>query len=130
MLHVQRQGDSTVLTVESFTPFRVVAGGVELPFRPAVTIPGDAYVVFDQAVSGEPDRTSPVAPAITSPRYNGVTTRTPTFRGTAEAGSTVRVTMDGAQIGAATASAAGTWSSTVTSEFALGKHSATAAVPR
>lgn len=126
VLGVEQQGDSTVLTVESFTPFRLVDGGVELPSRPTVTIPGDAYVVFDQSVSGVPDRTAPDAPAITSPKANGVTTQTPTVSGTAEAGSTVTITIDGSQVGTTTTAPDGRWSFTVTEEIAFGKHHATA----
>lgn len=40
-------GDSTVITLEEYTPFRITDQGAELMFWPNITIPGKAYVVFD-----------------------------------------------------------------------------------
>jgi MYXO-CTERM domain-containing protein len=55
-----------------------------------------------------------------------VTTATPIISGTAEAGSTVSVTVDGAGVGTTKANASGAWSYTPASPLSQGAHTATA----
>jgi MYXO-CTERM domain-containing protein len=73
------------------------------------------------------DVTLPAAPVITSPS-DGATgvDGLVTFTGTAEPGSTVRLSLDGAVLGTASTSEAGTWSFTPTSPLADGVHTVTA----
>ncbi|MDP2269917.1 MAG: Ig-like domain-containing protein [Archangium sp.] len=67
------------------------------------------------------DRTAPVAPVVQTPADNTfITNRRPVISGTAEAGSTVRVFIDGVQIGTTVATAGGTFSFTPTSDLATG----------
>lgn len=73
------------------------------------------------------DTTPPAAPQFTSPTDGApVYTTTPTLRGTAEAGTTVNVSIDGTSIGTTTASAAGEWSLAVSTPLGQGTRSATA----
>ncbi len=69
------------------------------------------------------DTQPPVAPVVIAPA-NGSTTNdnTPTYSGTAEAGSTVTVIVDGAVVGTTTADASGAWSFTPTAALADGSH--------
>ncbi|HEX8697798.1 MAG TPA: Ig-like domain-containing protein, partial [Myxococcaceae bacterium] len=69
------------------------------------------------------DTAGPPAPVVVAPA-NGSLTRdnTPTYRGTAEAGSTVTVIVDGTPVGTTTADAAGNWSFTSTTPLAEGPH--------
>jgi len=56
---------------------------------------------------------TPPAPVVTGPTNNTVTNdNTPTFTGTAPAGSTVTIYLDGVQVGTTTADANGNWSFT------------------
>ncbi|ADO70145.1 adventurous gliding motility protein AgmC [Stigmatella aurantiaca] len=69
------------------------------------------------------DTTAPTAPVVTTPANGAVLTdTTPTYSGTAEAGSTVTVIVDGAPVGTTTASAGGSWSFTPTAPLADGSH--------
>ncbi|SEK36959.1 Ig-like domain (group 3) [Stigmatella aurantiaca] len=70
------------------------------------------------------DTTPPAAPVVTTPA-NGSTTgdNTPTYSGTAEAGSTVTVIVDGTPVGTTTANASGAWSFTPTAPLLDGSHS-------
>ncbi|WP_414858838.1 immunoglobulin-like domain-containing protein, partial [Paenibacillus sp. Soil787] len=56
---VTELADSTVLTVETFNPFRVTDQGVETIFFPVVSIPGKAYVVFNLPKFKNVDSTAP-----------------------------------------------------------------------
>ncbi|KAA9332137.1 hypothetical protein F0P96_11655 [Hymenobacter busanensis] len=69
------------------------------------------------------DDTAPAAPVVSAPA-NGSSTNdnTPTYSGTAEASSTVRVYVDGTSIGTTTASGAGNWSLTQTTALTGGSH--------
>ncbi len=67
------------------------------------------------------DRTAPLAPTVLTPANNSTTNdRRPLISGTAEAGSTVAVFIDGVQIGSTVATAGGTFSFTPTSDLATG----------
>jgi len=79
-------------------------------------IPGGAVVFVDGP---------PPAPALTAPAAL-VNTTMPTLAGTAEAGSTVTVMLDGAAIGTVKTDAVGTWSLTLTSPLEQGPYTATA----
>jgi hypothetical protein len=73
------------------------------------------------------DTTPPPAP-VTSTPANGSTTSNskPAISGTAEAGSTVTVVLDGNAVGTTTANASGNWSFTPSSALADGSHNARA----
>jgi hypothetical protein len=73
------------------------------------------------------DTVAPAAPVITSPT-SGTTTddTTPTISGTAEAGSSVTVIVNGAVVGTATADSQGNWTLTPTSPLAAGTELVTA----
>ncbi len=72
------------------------------------------------------DTTPPATPVVTSPAVNASTGRQPTLAGTAEAGSTVVVRVDGLVVCQVTASSTGAWSCTLTQPLAPGAHEATA----
>lgn len=73
------------------------------------------------------DATEPAAPQFTYPAAGEtVFTTTPTLRGTAEAGATVRVSINGVLIGSTTANAANEWALPVTTALAQGTRTATA----
>ncbi|HEY1101329.1 MAG TPA: Ig-like domain-containing protein, partial [Myxococcota bacterium] len=68
------------------------------------------------------DTTAPAAPVVTTPANGSVTNNTtPTVTGTAEANSTVRVFIDGVQVGTAAANGSGAWTYT-TSTLSAGSH--------
>jgi MYXO-CTERM domain-containing protein len=69
------------------------------------------------------DTTAPAAPVVTAPA-NGSRTNdsTPTYTGTAEAGSTVTIFVDGSSVGTTTASGAGTWTFTQPTALPDGAH--------
>jgi MYXO-CTERM domain-containing protein len=73
------------------------------------------------------DTMAPAAPAVNTPANGSVTNdSTPAYSGTAEPGSTVTVTVDGATVGTATADAAGNWTFTPTAPLADGSHTVSA----
>jgi len=73
------------------------------------------------------DATPPPAPAISAPTDGALLDdATPDITGTAEANSTVTVTIDGVVAGTATADAAGTWTFTPSSPLTDGPHTVTA----
>ncbi len=71
------------------------------------------------------DLLAPAAPLLIAPT-GLINTATPVVTGTAEPGSTVTVTVDGAVAGTVTASASESWSFTLATPLAQGAHSATA----
>ena len=74
---------------------------------------------------------TPAAPVITSPNNGTVTfDNTPTFSGTAEAGTTVSVKVDGVEVCTTTATAQGTFSCTASRTLADGAHTVTATASR
>ncbi|MFO0593676.1 MAG: Ig-like domain-containing protein [Myxococcaceae bacterium] len=91
---------------------RAVAGGVADP-TPATS----TWLV---------DTMAPAAPVITSPSANATTSATPTFAGTAEAGSTVTVSVDGAVVCTAIADASGAFSCAAPAALPNGMHTVTA----
>ncbi len=72
------------------------------------------------------DTVAPAAPVVTAPAANATTTSTPVITGTAEAGSTVVVSIDGQPVCAAVADAAGAFSCSAPSALGAGIHSVTA----
>jgi len=73
------------------------------------------------------DTVAPVAPTLTQPAPNTVfNVASPSFSGTAEAGSTVTVNVDGASVGTVVANSAGRWTLVPTSPLADGAHTASA----
>ncbi|MFL5347471.1 MAG: adventurous gliding motility protein AgmC [Hyalangium sp.] len=73
------------------------------------------------------DVTAPSAPVVSTPA-NGSHTNdtTPAYSGTAEAGSTVTVIVDGVTVGTSTADSSGNWSFTPTTPLADGSHTVSA----
>lgn len=70
------------------------------------------------------DTTPPAAPLVITPAYgSGTNDNTPAYQGTAEANSTVTVTVDDVSAGTAAADGAGNWSFTQPSTLADGSHS-------
>ncbi len=73
------------------------------------------------------DQTPPTVPVVTSPADGStVKTTTPVLEGAAEAGSTVRVVVDGAVAGTVVASDMGTWSLTLSEPLSEGRHTVSA----
>jgi uncharacterized protein (TIGR03382 family) len=73
------------------------------------------------------DTTPPAAPVVVTPANGAVTNdNTPAYSGTAEAGSTVTVIVDGVSVGTTTANAAGTWTLTPATALADGPHTVSA----
>lgn len=70
------------------------------------------------------DTVAPAAPVVTSPSA-GASLSMLSFAGTAEAGSTVTVLVDGSSLGTAVADASGAWSFTSISDVTQGSHSVT-----
>lgn len=69
------------------------------------------------------DTVAPAAPVVSAPANGAVISNTkPAVSGTAEAGSTVTVTVDNTDIGTATANGSGNWSYTVSSALQEGTH--------
>lgn len=70
------------------------------------------------------DTTAPLPPLVTSPvAGTTLSSSSPTYTGTAEPNSTVRVEVDGVVVGTVTASATGTWSLLSPSPLSEGAHS-------
>jgi MYXO-CTERM domain-containing protein len=72
------------------------------------------------------DLTAPSAPVVSAPAANGTTGPFTVFTGTAEAGSQVVVSVDGAPVCTATAQSDGSFTCTATTALGSGPHSATA----
>jgi hypothetical protein len=69
------------------------------------------------------DVTAPNAPVITSPAGGAhVNSQKPTYSGTAEAGSTVKVIVDGSSVGTTTADGTGNWTLTQPTDLPEGAH--------
>jgi large repetitive protein len=73
------------------------------------------------------DTVAPAAPVVTAPANGSSTTNTkPPISGTAEAGSTVKVYVDGILIGTTTADGSGNWSYTPSTDLTYGAHAVNA----
>jgi hypothetical protein len=107
-----------------FTPASALAQGQHTVTATATDAAGNTGAP-SQARAFTVDTVAPGAPVLTGPGAL-ITTATPAIEGTAEAGSTVTVTVDGAVVGTVTADASGAWSFTLASELAQGAHVATA----
>jgi outer membrane protein OmpA-like peptidoglycan-associated protein len=105
-------------------PTTPLAEGPHTVTASSATVDGNSPL--SAAVPFTVDTTSPALPAITSPTMAQVTNSTPTITGTAEAGSTVTVRVDGQVVCEVAATAQGTWSCPVTQPLAPGAHTTTA----
>lgn len=94
-------------------------------FTAIARFPGGEASDPSATVSTTVDTLAPSAPVITRPVLPSTTDK-PTLEGTAEAGSTVTVSIDGSVNGTTTASGDGLWAYTVASSLANGSYSATA----
>ncbi|MDY7228839.1 adventurous gliding motility protein AgmC [Hyalangium rubrum] len=106
----------------SFTPTAALADGPHTVLARATDALGNTGP--DSATNGfTVDTTAPAAPAVLTPA-DGVTIsdNTPTYSGTAEAGSTVTIVVDGNVLTTVVATG-GTWSFTPTTPLADGPHS-------
>ncbi len=69
------------------------------------------------------DVTPPSAPVVSAPAHNSfINTASPTITGTAEANSSVNVSIDGSSVGITTADGSGNWSFAVSSSLSAGPH--------
>ncbi|HEX8698892.1 MAG TPA: Ig-like domain-containing protein, partial [Myxococcaceae bacterium] len=92
----------------SFTP------GVLLPDGPHVVIARAADAAGNLGVDSQlhrftVDTVAPVAPRVTRPAHGSITSSQPIYSGTAEAGSTVTLMVDGVGVGTTRANASGAW---------------------
>ncbi|MDP3236610.1 MAG: Ig-like domain-containing protein [Myxococcales bacterium] len=92
----------------------------------ATATTGDGTSPSSTGVPFTVDSMAPPLPVITSPTVDQVTSSTPTITGTAEAGSTVTVRVDGQVVCEVVASTQGAWSCPVTQPLAPGAHTTTA----
>lgn len=109
----------------SFTPSAALPDGTHSVYAIAIT--------FDQKSLPSPihlftvDTTAPLAPTVTTPTQGSATNNPlPVYKGTAEAGSTVTVVVDGVEVGTTAASVSGAWSLTPAVALAEGPHTASA----
>jgi MYXO-CTERM domain-containing protein len=83
----------------------------------------DAYSQKTAPITITVDRTPPVAPVVSAPGSGAwLNSRKPTISGTAEANSTVQVVINDSDEGTANATAAGTWSFTLTRTLSDGEY--------
>jgi hypothetical protein len=61
---LKKIGDSTVITVEQLTPFRLTGEVVETLFYPKISIPGKAYVVINESEFVTPPEIATHAPSM------------------------------------------------------------------
>ena len=84
--------------------------------------------ISDDATVNVIDTIAPVAPVISSPAPGSTTSNRPAFGGTAEPGSTVKVTDNGVTICTTTVASDGSWSCTATSDVTNGAHTVSVTV--
>ncbi|HEX8702603.1 MAG TPA: Ig-like domain-containing protein, partial [Myxococcaceae bacterium] len=105
----------------SFTPATALADGTHTVKATAADATGN--VSPDSNTNTFTVDTTALAPVVLTPANGAVLTdNTPTYSGTAEAGNTVTVIVDGAVVGTVTADGTGTWSFTPTTALAEGTH--------
>ncbi len=110
----------------SFTPPTALADGTHTVAATSSDAAGNVSAA-STAVPFTVDTLAPVAPVVTAPKDGSSTSdSTPPFTGTAEAGSTVSVVVDGVTLGSVTADATGAWTFTPGTALADGSHSVTA----
>lgn len=110
----------------SFTPATALMDGMHTVSATARDAGGNVSP-SSTPVSFSTDTTAPTAPTITAPANNAaLSDSTPTITGTAEAGSTVTVRVDGMPVGTAVADTMGVFSFTVPSALTDGAHVITA----
>jgi len=106
----------------SFTPIVALADGPHTVRATATDAAGNTSL-SSNTNAFTVDTLAPAAPVVLAPADGSVTSdNTPTYSGTAEAGSTVNIFVDGASVGTTTANAAGAWSFTPTTALADGQH--------
>jgi hypothetical protein len=112
----------------SFTPGRALAQGLHSASAQATDAAGNTGPVSNSR-SFTVDTITPTVPVVLTPASGAmVNTPTPVISGTAEANSTVAVSIDGMVAGTALADGLGNWSFTPTTTLAQGLHSASAQV--
>jgi hypothetical protein len=107
----------------SFTPESPLTEGPHTLMATATDAAGNTSPA-SSPTSFAVDTLAPATPMVTSPAVGAVIDmRTPTFTGTAEVGTTVKVLLDGAEVGTEVVSNTGTWSFTPTQALPVGSHS-------
>ncbi len=113
----------------SFTPTTSLSEGVHTLTVTATDAAGNTSAA-SSLISFTVDTTTPAVPVVSSPTANAwVNTQRPTFSGTAEALSTVRLTVDGSALATTVADGSGNWSFTIpstTPALSEGSHTVTA----
>ncbi len=110
----------------SFTPSTALAQGAHSITAQATDAVGNTSPA-SSPLSFTVDTVAPEAPVVVTPASGAVvTTETPVISGTAEAGSTVTVSLDGMEAGLVVADGAGNWSFTPNTALEQGAHSVTA----
>jgi hypothetical protein len=110
----------------SFTPGTALADGTHSVTARATDVAGNTSSTSSPH-SFTVDTVAPSVPVVTTPTSGAVVnTSGPIISGTAEAGSTVTISIDGATAGTTAASASGSWSLTPSTALAEGSHSVTA----
>jgi hypothetical protein len=106
----------------TFTPVAALAAGSHTVNATATDAAGNVSA-SSSTNTFTVDTLAPAAPVVTAPT-NGSSTNdtTPTYSGTAEANSTVAVTVDGVVVGSTTADGTGAWAFTVVTPLAEGAH--------
>lgn len=120
---VDTESGGTVLSLDGYTPFEIRDGQIKTTFRPQVSIPGDAYVIFHPVTAGEPDEVAPSIPTVSSPESgSSIENAKPAISGETEPGASVTVLLDGAVLGEAMADQNGIWVKEVPDALPLGRH--------
>ena len=109
---------TTVPLLAGVTPHTVKAISTDIAGNTSANSNTNSFIV---------DTTPPAAPVITAPANGNITNdNTPAISGTAEAGSTVTVYLDGSAKGTTTADASGNWTFTIVTNTANGPHTVNA----
>ncbi|WP_207429040.1 YDG domain-containing protein [Pedobacter sp. SYSU D00535] len=98
-------------------------GKFRLDFTGTTGITPNASAAYTSGEVYTIDNTAPVAPVIASPAdYSYTKDSTPTYKGTAETGSTISLVVDGAPVGTPATDASGNWSYIPSIPLADGPH--------